>query len=132
MGEQSPTKEKQMITIKNLDNQSTITVTPSAMKWSLQDVSAADSGRDVTGYMYKNMVTQKRKLELEFTGWKWSDVSSLLQVLNSEYFLCTFPDMLSGQVETRTFYAGDRECPVYVWWDGAKILSTTTVNFIER
>lgn len=123
----------------------TITVTPSAMKWSLQDVSAADSGRDASGTMIKNRVAQKRKLEFEFNGWDWQQVSNLLKIVSGvnfdgsllpnntgDYFSVTYPDMLTGTMETRTFYVGDRECPVYVWWDDKKILSQVTFNCIER
>lgn len=123
-----------MITFKNtsVTPNTQITVTPSSMKWSLQDVSAADSGRDVTGYMYKNRVAQKVKLEFEFNGLTWSQVSTLLQIIDAEYFSVTYPDMKTGTVLTKTFYCGDRECPVWTWWDGQKIISTTSFNVIER
>lgn len=121
-----------MITIKNLDTNVSITVIPSSMKWSLQDVSAADSGRDVTGYMYKNRVTKKRKLELEFNAIEWSECPALLAAVDSEYFTVEYPDMLSGTLETRTFYRGDVETPVYCWWTDKKILSTVSFNCIER
>ena len=102
------------------------------MKWSLQDVSAADSGRDATGFMYKNRVAQKVKLEFEFNGLTWTQVSTLLQIVDTEYFSVTYPDMKSGTVLTKQMYCGDRECPVYTWWDGQKIISTTSFNVIER
>ena len=123
-----------MITFKNTSvspNQQ-ITITPSSMKWSLQDVSAADSGRDVNGYMYKNRVTQKVKLEFEFNGLSWTQVSTLLQIIDAEYFLVTYPDMKSGTSLTKTMYCGDRECPVWTWFDDKKIISTTSFNCIER
>ena len=121
-----------MITFTKKSNGTTLTVTPSSMKWSLQDVSAADSGRDATGYMYKNRVTQKRKLEFTFNGLTWADASTLLQIINEEYFYVTYPDMLTGSTQTKEFYAGDRECPVWVWLADKKILSETTFNVIER
>lgn len=121
-----------MITITNLTSGYSVTVTPSSFKWSLQDVSAADSGRNVEGTMYKNMITQKRKLELEFPARQWTEVSSLLQAVNSEYFTVRYPDMLSGTFETRTFYCGDREVPVYTWFDNQKVVSNITFNVIER
>ena len=34
--------------------------TPSAFGWSLQDISAADSGRTEDGLMHKNRIAQKR------------------------------------------------------------------------
>lgn len=121
-----------MITITNLSNNTSITVIPSAMTWSLNNVNAPDSGRDYTGYMYTNRVTQKRKLELEFSGFDWKEVSDLLKAINSEYCSVKYPDMLSGTMETRTFYAGDQEAPVYIWWNGQKICSTLKFNLIER
>lgn len=105
---------------------------PSSLKWSLSDVSAADSGRDVAGTMYKNQVTKKRKLELEFSGRQWTDVSSILKAVDSEYFTIYYPDMLSGNMETRTFYCGDKEVPVYTWFNSQKYVSSITFNCIER
>lgn len=107
-------------------------VIPSSMKWSLQDVSAASSGRDYTGKMYKNMITQKRKLEFEFNGLEWTEVSKILKVINSEYITVRYPDMLTGTVQSKTMYVGDRDTDVYCWWDDKKILSSLTFNCIER
>ena len=39
---------------------------PSTFEWGLQDVSDSDAGRDQAGLMYKNRITNKRKLTL---GW---------------------------------------------------------------
>lgn len=121
-----------MIKITNLDTNTSIEVVPSSMQWSLQDVSAADSGRDVNGYMYKNRVTKKRKLEFEFNGIEWSEAPAILKAVDSEYFTIEYPDMLSGTMETRTFYRGDIETPVWCWWTDKKILSKVSFNAIER
>lgn len=121
-----------MITITNLSNNKTITIAPSSFKWSRMRVSAADSGRDQTGTMYVNQVTQKVKLECEFTGLTWQQGSQLLQACDSEYVSVQYPDMLTGTMQTKTFYTGDREGDVYLWWSNKKILSSLTFNFIER
>ncbi len=123
-----------MITITNLTNGKSITQTPSSFKWSRMRVSAADSGRDVTGKMYVNQVTQKVKLEIEFTGVQWQKGAQILQAADSEYVQVTFPDMLSGTVLTKVFYTGDREGDVHIWWDedSRKILSSLAFNLIER
>lgn len=113
-------------------NGNSIEVIPSSMKWSLQDVSASSSGRNAAGKMFKNRVTQKRKLEFEFNGWEWTRVSQILQIINSEYITVKYPDMMTGSVQTKTFYVGDRETDVFVWWENAKILSSLTFNVIER
>ncbi len=121
-----------MITITNQNTNTSITVVPSKMTWSLMDVSAAESGRTYTGRMYKNRVTQKRKLQLEFAGTSWSETSAILQKVNSEYVTVTYPDMLTGSMRTSEFYVGDREAPVFVWWDGKKICSSVTFDLLER
>ena len=123
-----------MITIKNLDNNSSMTVVPSSMKWSRMRVSAADSGRDVSGTMYVNQITQKEKLELAFNGLTWQEGSRLLKVCDSQYVQVTYPCMLTGTMQTKTFYTGDREGDVWIWWDAAskKILSQLSFNLIEK
>lgn len=127
-----------MITIKNPNTGRSLTVVPSGMKFAIMDISEADSGRDTTGTMHKNTVTlkngtkvKKRKLELEFNGVSWKECSDLLKAVDAEYFTVTYPDMKDYQTQTRTFYVGDRECPVWTWWDNQKILSSVTFNCIE-
>lgn len=134
-----------MITFTNENGSKTLNVTPSAMTWSLMDISAADSGRLADGTMWKNRVAMKRKLEFEFNGWKFEWVSSLLKIVSGvddngdflnttwhgQLFYVTYPDMLTGRYETRRFYVGDRECPVYIWWDDNKVISKISFNCIE-
>ena len=127
-----------MITFTNPNTGTTLTVVPSEMKYSIMDISEADSGRDTTGTMHKNQVTlkngtkvKKRKIELTFNGVEWKKCSDLLKAVDLEYFDMTYPDMKDYQTETRHFYVGDRECPVYTWWEDQKILSSVTFNCIE-
>lgn len=106
---------------------------PSTLKWSINDVSQADSGRDMSGTMYKNKIAMKRKLEMEFKGVDWQKASEITKAFTTnEYFSVKYPDILSGTLETRTFYRGDIETEAYVWWDGKKILSSLSFNIIER
>ena len=123
-----------MITITNYDTGQTLEIVPSLMEWSLQDVSAADSGRDTRGTMHKNRVSQKVKLTLEFNGIEWRRASTIIQAVDSEYFAVTYPDAKSGTMETRTFYRGDVTTPVWMWWDkeARKIYSKVAFNVIER
>lgn len=134
----------EMITFTGYDG-STLSITPSSMKWSLMDISAADSGRGADGTMWKNRVCMKRKLEFEFNGLTWAEVAPLIRIVSGtdangnflnttyhgQYFYVTYPDMLTGTTQTRTFYVGDRECPVYTWWDNQKVISTVSFNCIE-
>jgi hypothetical protein len=105
---------------------------PSKFDWGLQDISAAESGRDDSTTMWKNRVGQKRKISIAWNGLKWNEVSRVLTAVNSEYFSMTYPDMMAGQYETRTFYVGDRSAPVKMWNVGNKRIETLSFDLIER
>ena len=106
---------------------------PASFQWSLQDISASDAGRTQDGQMQKMLVTQKRKLVVEWSFKDWSEAATILQTVNaSEYLSVEYPDMLSGTYETRTFYVGDRTVPVKLWWINRKLVEKVSFDFIER
>lgn len=105
---------------------------PSSFTFGLQDVSSAESGRDDEGYMFKNRITQKRKIQLAWNAKDWQEVAFIMRAFNPEYVAVEYPDMLSGQYETRTFYVGDRSAPVKLWTVGNKLIETVSFDIIER
>ena len=105
---------------------------PSSYTWGLQDVSAAKSGRSDDSVMHKNRVAQKRKLALQWNGKDWAATAKILQAFNPEYIQITYPDMMSGKYETRTFYVGDRSAPVKWWWAGNQRTESISFDVIER
>lgn len=82
--------------------------------------------------MHKNRVAQKRKLQLAWVGLDWQQTAQIMQAVNPEYITVTYPDMLSGQYEVRTFYVGDRTAPVKFWWTNRKMIEKISFDFIER
>lgn len=105
---------------------------PSAYEWSLQDVSAGESGRTDDALMHKNRVAQKRKLKVEWVGKNWEETSTILKSVQKEYLQVRYPDMLSGEYETRIFYVGDRTTPVKFWFTKRKLIEKISFDFIER
>ena len=105
---------------------------PSKLQWSLQDVSIGDSGRDDTGYMYKGRVTQKRKLELEWSAVTPSVASTILSAFNPEYVQVRYFDPLSNAWRLMTCYVGDRTAPVKIWTVNNKVYETIKLDVIER
>ena len=105
---------------------------PSSFQWGLQDISASESGRTDDSLMHKNRVAQKRKISLGWNGLLWADTSKILKAVNPEYIQVTYPDMMSGKYETRTFYVGDRSAPVKCWWVGNKRMEVLSFDIIER
>ena len=60
---------------------------PSTFIYGLQDVSSGESGRDDTGYMFKNRITQKVKIQLGWNALQWSEVASIMQAFDPEYVM---------------------------------------------
>ncbi len=105
---------------------------PSKLQWGLQDVSIGDSGRDDTGYMYKGRVTQKRKLELEWSAVSPSVASTILNAFNPEYINVRYFDPLANTWRLMTCYVGDRTAPVKIWTVNNKVYETIKLDVIER
>lgn len=105
---------------------------PSVFNWGLQDISAAESGRTDDTIMQKNRVGQKRKIGLQWNGIDWKTTSDILKAFNPEYIDVTYPDMMSGVYETRTFYVGDRSSPVKWWLAGNRRIESLSFDIIER
>lgn len=105
---------------------------PSAFTWGLQDVSDSAAGRTQDTLMHKNRVGQKRKISLTWNGIRKGEASTILQAFNQEYIDVTYPDALSGEDETRTFYVGDRSAPMKIWTVNKKLYSQVSFEIIER
>lgn len=105
---------------------------PSKLHWSLQDVSIGDSGRDDTGYMYKGRVTQKVKLELEWSAVTPDVASKILKAFNPEYVNVRYFDPMANAYKIIEAYIGDRSAPTKIWTVNNKIYETVAFDVIER
>lgn len=106
---------------------------PSKFEYSLQDISAADSGRVESGLMYKNRVTQKVKIGLEWLAVTDADAATILNAFDPEYFDVTYHDPKANSTVTKTFYRGDITAPYYWWTDtGGFQFQNIAFNIIER
>lgn len=105
--------------------------TPSAFGWSLQDVSAADSGRTQDAIMHKNRVAQKEKIQLAWNAPDFIKTSQILQMFQPEYVDLTYRSPLTNTIVTKKFYTGDRSAPVY-WWRNDGLFETISFDVIEQ
>lgn len=105
---------------------------PSTWSWGLQDVSMGESGRTDDALMWKNRISQKRKIQIGFSAVTDTDAHTILQAINPEYIDVTYFDPLDGQTVTRNFYVSDRTAPVKWWFDGKKIYESLSFDLIER
>lgn len=105
--------------------------TPSEFGWSLQDVSAADSGRTQDAVMHKNRVAVKEKIQLSWNAPKPDKAAQILQMFTAEYFDVTYRSPLTNSVVTKTFYRGDAQASTY-WWANNGLFEKISFNIIER
>lgn len=111
---------------------------PSSLEWGLNDVSASDAGRthDANATMYKMLITQKRKLKLEWLNPEMAVASQILTLFNHEYLHVRYWDVMDNQLETRLFYVGDRSAP-FRWYSlpnraDSSRLTKLAFDIIER
>ena len=105
---------------------------PSTWDWSIQSVSAGESGRTDDALMHVNLVSRKRKISISFNGADKDVCSTVLQAVNPEYFDVYYWDLQNNQFETRTFYVGDRQGIYKCWWVGNKRVERLAFDIIER
>ncbi len=103
---------------------------PSAYEWSLQDISASDSGRTESTVMDKMRIGQCVKIHLEWQNIDTEKASLILSTFNPEYLNVTYLDPMRGTFRTSEFYVGDRTAPAYNTRLG--IWSNVSFNIIER
>lgn len=102
---------------------------PSKYQVSYQDVSSSDAGRTEDGLMHKKQIAKKVKIELAWNALNDSEISTILQAFDNEYFVVKYKDPKAASFLEKTFYSGDKIAPAY-----SSILGIWNVSFniIER
>lgn len=107
---------------------------PKEFSVGLQTIDADTSGRNASGTMIRDIITEKVKLDMNWGPLSDSEVSNILNKVTNDFFTVTYPDPAVGGMTTKTFYVGDRTIPSYSWnnkfssmkWQGL------SMNFVER
>lgn len=105
---------------------------PQEMSVGVYDVDADGSGRDQSGTMFRDRVAVKQKVECKFPPLSWSEVSTILNAIEDQFFTLTYPDPKQGSNRSMTCYVGDRTAPVLRAVSGDYLWGNLAVNFIER
>ena len=101
-------------------------------KWTLNDISSEDSGRDLNGRMDKDEVAKKVTLECAWSHRQTADISLLLSTVKPHTFVeVCYPDPMAGEYVTKTFYTGDVSCEMDVS-EGDGMYWSAKLTFIER
>lgn len=118
-----------MIKINGID----IPKYPSSFSVSISDMDdGTTTGRTMDGLLHRDRIATKRKLELKFALLEWAELSTLLNQIEGVFFNVTYPDPMTGIMETKEFYVGDRNTPIALIRDGIYYWAGVGFNFVER
>jgi hypothetical protein len=90
------------------------------------------TARTADGMLHRDRIAVKRKLNLTWSAMDWNTLSKLLESVSNVFFEVTYPDPLTGGIETRTFYVGNRSTPMAFCKNNEMVWSGLSMNWIER
>jgi hypothetical protein len=106
-------------------------VYPAEFQVTIMDLDNAETTtRTADGTLSRDRIAVKRQIQMSWNALRWEDLSAILQMMEAPFFDVTYPDSMSGKIETRVFYVGNRESPIaftrngVTWWKGLQLTIT--------
>lgn len=104
---------------------------PSAFTVTVLDLDDGESSvRTTNGELSRDRIAVKRQIEMSWGPLTWAQISSIMRSMEDVFFPVTYPDPMTGEYETKTFYVGNRPAPFAVakdneiMWTGLKVTLT--------
>ena len=88
------------------------------------------SVRTSNGTLTRDRIAVKRQIDMAWGILTWNDIAIILQAMSGIFFDVFYPDAMEGTYITKTFYVGNRPCPIafeingVMMWDGLKVTLT--------
>lgn len=105
--------------------------TPVEVSWTISTLDSDATGRNQAGRMFRDVVADKRKVQVKWGALTASECSTILNMIDDPTFDIRFPDAHDGALREMTCYVGDRTTPAYRLYDGAWCWTGLSVSFIE-
>lgn len=105
--------------------------TPVEVTWTISTLDSDASGRNQAGRMFRDVVADKRKVQVRWGALTAADCSTILNMIDDPTFDIRFPDAHDGTLREMTCYVGDRTTPAYRLYDGDWRWTGLSVSFIE-
>lgn len=104
---------------------------PQTMQVAIQDIDAKAT-RDAQGLLHRDRVATKRKINLTFGALTVPECSSILRLVETEFFSVEYLDPNTGGMKTGRFYVGDRTAPIYTFVDSLPVWKNLSFDLIEQ
>jgi len=108
--------------------------TPAIMKFGIYRNSASDAGRvqDGNDTMYTNVTSKKMTINFSWTGCDGEETAKILQQFDPEYVFLKFRNPKTNKIETKEFYTGDIDVPVWRILEDDVVYENISFKVIER
>lgn len=114
-------------------NGTQVPVTPKSLVITSMDIDSEEATkRTANGTLIRDRITTKRKIEIEWGLLKWSEVSTILNLVKDIFFDVTYPDPMTGQYETKTFYCANRPAGAVIEKDNTIYWADIKLSLIEK
>lgn len=94
-------------------------------QWQRSDVDGPGAGRDLTGFLRRNRIATKRRLDITCRLLKSEELSIVLSLIMPEWVSVTYYDPQEGRVVTREMYSNNNPATYTImhpdgteWWGG--------------
>ena len=105
--------------------------TPVEVQYTISTLDSNSSGRNQAGKMFRDVVADKRKIQVKWGALSATDCATVLQAIDEPSFDLKYPDAHDGDWRTMTCYVGDRTTPAFRLYAGAWCWVGLSVSFIE-
>lgn len=104
--------------------------TPSEYEIGIMDISKAE--RNANGTMIIERITTKRKISVKYKFVTKDQLSLILTLLQPVFWDVTFTNPMTDQIETSSFYVGDRNMGIVDIVNGEIRYQDLSFELIER
>lgn len=103
------------------------------IKWQREDIDGPGAGRDMTGYLRRNRVATKRRIDVTCRLLTSKEANIVLSAVMPEWVKVRYYDVEEGRIVTRTMYSNNNPASYQILKpDGTEYWTGITFPLIEK
>lgn len=105
---------------------------PSTLSIQKNKLWATKSGRASSGKFVGNIQAIKYRIDVTWKALSEEEASAISKALEPDFFNVTFKDPTTGQMLTKTFYAGDENYTIYSYGIAQAVYDGLPISLVEQ